>query len=46
MKFAALLCLFGRHDWFNDGTIYYTEGHHGTERLVQRCERCWRVRFL
>ena len=43
-----LRCVVGRHDWRNDGLIVYVTGYHGSERLVQRCERddCWRVRFL
>lgn len=41
-----ILCWIGRHDWYNDGVIYYTDGYHASERLVQRCECCWRARFL
>lgn len=42
----AILCWLGRHDWYNDGSVLYHDGYHATERLVQRCEQCFRVRFL
>lgn len=45
-----MLCWFGAHDWYNDGVATYDIVRFSTprakERLVQRCERCYAVRFL
>jgi hypothetical protein len=44
----TFLCWLGRHVWVNDGVMKYeSKAADGqSERLVQRCDHCFRVRFL